>query len=101
MVRLLVSLLDLYATLFLSTFHNFDFFLAQPIQLVHQPVDLGVRRLDLALEHLFVLRQPGVGCLPMQGEHALDQRHHARMSGGVGRIIESVKAGAGVEELVC
>lgn len=37
-----------FATLFLATFHDLDFFLGQAIQLVHQPVDLGVRRLDLA-----------------------------------------------------
>ena len=71
------------------------------MQLVRQPVDLRVRRLDLALDHVLVLRQPGSGSSFVQVEYALDQRHHVRVPGGVCGIAESVKAGPGVEELVC
>ena len=45
----------------LPTFHNLDFFLSQPVQLVHQPVNLPVCGLDLARDQLFDLRYPKEG----------------------------------------
>jgi hypothetical protein len=41
--------------------HNFDLFFRQRVQLIHQPVDLSIGGLDVALQHLFLLRCAGGG----------------------------------------
>jgi len=66
--------------------HDPDLLLRQPVQLIHQPVDLPVGGFDLALEMgLFVRRFSG-GELLVQGEHALDEGDHVIVTFNIDRI---------------
>ena len=58
-------------------------------QLIHQPIDLPVRRLDLALEHRLDVRRLLDGQPFVQVQHALHQADDpvvARDVGGVGEV---------------
>lgn len=53
-----------------AALHNPDLVFRQPVELVHQGVDLGVRGLDLALQHGLFVGRVGCGQLLVEGEHA-------------------------------
>ncbi len=57
----------------LFSFHNLQLFLLQSIQYIHQPVDLCIRRLDLALENFLFLRSPDSRQAAVQLQHAIHQ----------------------------
>ncbi len=59
----------------LGCFHDLDFFLRQPVQFVHQRVNLPIRRLDLVLIHLAVGGGARRGQALVQLQHPLDERH--------------------------
>ena len=61
----------------LHSLHNRNLLLRQPVQLVHQPIDLPVASINLPLEQLLGRRRLGVGELLVQGLRALDQVDHA------------------------
>ena len=61
----------------------------QPIQPIHQPVDLPVRGLDLPLNRRLHLRVPLGRQLAVQLQHSRHQCHHLvvpRRVGGVGEV---------------
>ncbi|CAG1011163.1 hypothetical protein ANRL4_04339 [Anaerolineae bacterium] len=54
-----------------TPFHNLDLVVGQPIQLVHQRVDLPVRRVDLALNQCLVMGGFGGGQTRVQLQHGI------------------------------
>jgi hypothetical protein len=54
-------------------FHDSDLFLGQPIQLIHQRVDLLIGGLDVALVELLVGGDGGGGHFLVQVQHALNK----------------------------
>ncbi len=57
-----------------------DLFLRQPVQLIHQPVNLPIRRGDLRGEHALLVGCARGGATLVQREHLLDQRDPARVA---------------------
>jgi hypothetical protein len=53
--------------------HDFDLLFRQPIKLIHQRIDLPVRRLDLAVPRGFLVLDFCRSQLLVQGQHALGQ----------------------------
>jgi hypothetical protein len=72
----------------------------QPIQFIHQPVNLPIRRGDLAWKHgLFGGRVRG-GELLMQVEHGLDEGDHPVVAGDIGGIGEVDRADGKVTKIL-
>ena len=65
-----------------------DLLLRQPVQLIHQPVDLPIGRDDLALVYGLLLVRDRGGQLAVQIQHGLDQRDHPVVVRDVGRVGE-------------
>src|SRR5205823_1316085 len=58
-------------------FHDLDLRRRQPVQIIHQPVDLRVRRGNLTLEDGLLRGGVGSGKLLVKGEHGGDEVYHA------------------------
>ena len=62
-------------------FHNPDLLFRQPLQFVHQPVDLPVRGLDLTLDGSLLVAGSS-GCqLLVQLQYLIDEGDHAIVAG--------------------
>ena len=64
-----------------SSLHHRNLLLRQPVQLVHQPVDLPVGGIDLSLDEGRVVAGPGFRQLLIEGEHLLGELHHPVVAG--------------------
>ena len=69
-------------------FYDLPLLLRQSVELVHQVIDLPVRRLDLPLNHRLLMLQRRVVQEPVQVEHLCDEGHHPVVPGGVGWVVE-------------
>lgn len=72
----------------LVSLHNLDFLIIQPIQLIHQLVNLPVGRLNLALQYRPSLGHAFTGQALVQAQHLLDQADHLVVPGFVGGVGE-------------
>jgi hypothetical protein len=58
-IFLFQKVLDVLTRPGLAPLHNLDLHIRQPEQLIHQPIDLLVNGLNLALQRLFLLQRVG------------------------------------------
>ena len=66
------------------SFHNLDFLIGQPVQLVHQFVNLAVGGVDLTLVQFLVGLRFGGSLTLVQFQHLLDEFHRAVVVGNTG-----------------
>ena len=66
--------------------HNLNFFLRQPVQLVNQPVNFSIRRVNLTLVQVVVGLRLARGKALVEFQHLLDEFHHAVVAGNVGGV---------------
>lgn len=57
-------------------FNNPNLLIRQPVEVVHEAINLLVGRVNLALELGLVVRRLGRGQPLLQVQHPLDKRHH-------------------------
>ncbi len=83
------------------TFHDLDLVLCQPVQLVHERVDLLVHLRDVTLNGLAVIVEVpfGLGIVLVQFQHLFDERDETIMLALVGWIVEVDQANRNVSSV--
>ena len=80
-----------FVSFVVQTFHHPNLLLRQPVQLIHQRVNLCIESLDPPRQVMtaVLFQCLGLGVLLLQPQHLIHQRHyHPVMSGHVLRVVE-------------
>lgn len=84
----MVLLETLHATSLQYPLHHCNLLFRQPVQFIHQSVNLPVGGIDLTLDESFIVTGFRVRKLLVKGKHLLDKLHHAVVTGFVGGVGE-------------